>query len=128
MQDILYQRIASSLEHQISNGTLKTGDKMPSLRTLCQEYGVSMTTAIQAYLELEAKALIVSRPKSGYFVSWRPTRLAVPSVSRPALRHTSASVESLIAKVYHSLGKDDVVNFAVSVPDTDLVPIARLNK
>lgn len=128
MKAILYQKIASALEEQIKNGTLKTGDKMPSLRTLHREYGVSMTTAIQAYLELEAKGLIVSRPQSGYFISYKPANLSVPSVSTPPDGVKPEEVEALIARVYSTLSNKDVTKFSLGVPENELLPIAKLNK
>ncbi|NGF75239.1 PLP-dependent aminotransferase family protein [Fluviicola sp. SGL-29] len=128
MKEVLYQRIATVLTEQIKNGTLKTGDKMPSLRTLHKEYGVSMNTAIQAYLELEANGLIVSRPQSGYYVSYKPAYLSVPSVSTPSNQAKSESVETLISKVYSTLSNNDVTRLSLGVPENELLPIAKLNK
>lgn len=128
MKEVLYQRIATVLTEQIKNGTLKTGDKMPSLRTLHKEYGVSMNTAIQAYLELEANGLIVSRPQSGYYVNYKPSNLSVPSVSKPANRAKPESVETLISKVYATLSNNDVTRLSLGVPENELLPIAKLNK
>lgn len=128
MKEILYQKIAASLAEQIKSGTLKTGDKMPSLRTLHQEYGVSMTTAVQSYLELEAKGMIVSRPQSGYYVSYKPSGLSVPSISRPSGGMDPVSVETLIAKIYATLSNKDVTRFSLGVPENELLPIAKINK
>jgi DNA-binding transcriptional MocR family regulator len=128
MKGILYQKVASALEAKIKNGTLKTGDKMPSLRMLHQEYGVSMTTAIHAYLELESKGLIVSRPQSGYYVNYKPAYLSVPSVSKPTSGYESECVETLITKMYSTLNHKDITRFSLGVPESELLPIAKLNK
>lgn len=128
MKESLYQKIAGALEEKIRNGTLKTGDKMPSLRTLHWEYGVSMTTAVQAYFELEAKGLIVSRPQSGYYVSYQPAYLSVPSVSKPSGGAEPIGVETLISKVYSTLSNKDVAWFSLGIPENELLPIAKLNK
>src|SRR5713226_7508057 len=68
-KELLYLQIAGSLEQQINNDTLKVGDKLPSIRMICRQHGVSMTTAQYAYYELEARSLIEPRPQSGYYVS-----------------------------------------------------------
>jgi len=128
MKEILYRKIAAGLADQIKNGTLKTSDKMPSLRMLHQEYGVSMTTAIQAYLELESKGLIVSRPQSGYYVNYKPANLSVPTVSKPIGGYESECVETLIAKMYSTLNNKDITRFSTGVPESELLPIAKLNK
>ena len=68
-RELLYLKIANSLEKQINNDTLKVGDKLPSIRMICRQHGVSMSTAQFAYYELEAKSLIEPRPQSGFYVS-----------------------------------------------------------
>ena len=68
-RELLYIKIANSLEQQINNDTLKVGDKLPSIRMICRQHGVSMSTAQFAYYELEAKSLIEPRPQSGFYVS-----------------------------------------------------------
>ena len=51
----IYLRISDMLEQQINSGTLKIGDRLPSVRVMCKEQGVSMSTVLQAYYHLEAK-------------------------------------------------------------------------
>lgn len=128
MKEILYQKIASRLESQIKNGTLKTGARMPSLRLLHQEYGVSMTTTIQAYLELESKGLIVSRPQSGYYVQYKGRELPVPGISQPTKGSEPEYVTSIISKIYSNLHRKDVMQFGMGVPENRLLPLAKLNK
>ena len=52
-KEILYQKIAGTIAWQIKTGIWKAGEKLPSLRTISNEYGVSLNTAIQVYYELE---------------------------------------------------------------------------
>jgi len=63
-EDHLYMQVAVGIEKMISDDILKIGDKLPSIRVLSEEYGISMGTAFQAYYHLEGKGLIESRPKS----------------------------------------------------------------
>lgn len=69
-KELLYLQLANHVEHQIKSEVLIVGDKLPSLRTVALEKGVSITTVQQAYFELEARGLIESRPQSGYYVSY----------------------------------------------------------
>ena len=57
-REILYLKIAKIIEEQIASGTLKIGDKLPSIRTVQQIYNISINTVKQAFLELESKSLI----------------------------------------------------------------------
>ena len=61
----IYLQVADGLEKLIADDTLKMGDKLPSVRRISEEYGISIGTAFQAYYHLEGKGLIESRPKSG---------------------------------------------------------------
>lgn len=54
----LYADLADQIQGEIEGGSFKLSEKLPSLRTLCQETGYSMTTVFQAYVELEKEALL----------------------------------------------------------------------
>src|SRR5690349_3927511 len=64
----LYIRIADTLTDQIARGTLRAGDRVPSLRQLSAQQRVSMSTALQAYLWLESRGFLEARPQSGFYV------------------------------------------------------------
>ncbi|MEK4027267.1 PLP-dependent aminotransferase family protein [Pseudobacillus sp. FSL P4-0506] len=66
--NIKYMNIMSEIKNQIIAGTLKAGDKIPSIRYLSEKYGYSKNTVLKAYEELEKLHVIYSVPKSGYFV------------------------------------------------------------
>ena len=128
-KDLLYLRIAGNLEQQIQKEVLRVGDKLPSLRTICREYGVSQSTALQAYYHLERKALIQSRPQSGYFVRQSLRRQpAIPQTSNPADVPANDAVEDLIGKVYYNMGNKTNTFLSMGVPSNELLPIAKLNK
>jgi len=88
-KEILYQEIARTIACQIKKGVWKAGEKLPSLRTISNENGVSLNTAIQAYYELEKDGFIISRPKSGYIVNYKPIRLSVPATTQPSYQNIS---------------------------------------
>jgi DNA-binding transcriptional MocR family regulator len=126
---LLYQRIAGTLEQQIHKGVLQPGDKLPSLRSVCLEYGVSMTTALQAYLELEKKALIESKPQSGYYVSYLFRHFPpIPARSQPHGNGNHTDPEDIISKVYRNISVRKTSPLSLSVPADELLPIAKLNK
>lgn len=128
-REILYRKIAKIIEDQILSETLRIGDKLPSIRSIQQIYGVSLNTAIQAYAELESKSLIESRPKSGYFVSKTSQRkLALPSVSKLISPEKGKDSEDLISSVFDILRDKTIRQFSLGIPDNKLLPIAKLNK
>lgn len=65
----LYNEIADNIADKIKSGVLKAGEKLPSVRNLSREHGISINTAKRIFLELEARSLIWSKPQLGYFIS-----------------------------------------------------------
>lgn len=127
--DFLYVGISNNIAQLIRNEVLKPGDRLPSVRMLCQEHGISMNTAKRIFLELEAQSLIESKPQSGYFVSRSSYRkLPLPEVSRPSQVSNNKEPEELIRKVYANIGKTDLTLFSVGAPAAELLPLTKLNK
>ncbi|GGB13214.1 aminotransferase-like domain-containing protein [Puia dinghuensis] len=128
--DPIYLQVAEGLEKMIGDETLKIGDKLPSVRMLSEEYGISMGTAFQAYYHLEGKGLIESRPKSGYYVRFNLRRL--PGLPHKAVEPepvaTEVSVAEMITNVFQRTSREDFVNFSVAAPPISLLPAAKLNK
>lgn len=65
----LYQQIYLSIRTAIESGSLKKGSKLPSIRSLSSDRGISKTTVIGAYEQLCVEGYIVSEPQRGYFVA-----------------------------------------------------------
>ncbi len=129
--DHLYLQVAGRLEKMIEEDVLRIGDKLPSIRVLSDEYGISMGTAFQAYYYLEGKGLIESRPKSGYYVRFNYKRYPdLPKMIQPDPLSHDISVKEMIASVYADIASSNqkIINFALAVPDASLVPTAKLNK
>ena len=82
----LYFQVANKIEKLIRAGTMRPGERVPSLRRACRQHGVSRTTAVEAYRLLEDRGLIEARPRSGFFVRVPIAGVEVPrepKVSRP---------------------------------------------
>lgn len=127
--EFLYVDISNNIAKLIRNEVLKPGDRLPSVRMLCQEHNISMNTAKRIFLELEAQSLIESKPQSGYFVSRSSYRkLPLPEVSRPSQVSNNKEPEELIRKVYANIGKTDLTLFSVGAPAAELLPLTKLNK
>ncbi|WP_276504709.1 PLP-dependent aminotransferase family protein [Terrimonas pollutisoli] len=127
--DYLYVEISNNIAKLIRSGVLKEGDRLPSVRMLCQEHGISMNTAKRVFVELEAQSLIETKPQSGYFVSRLSyQRLPLPEVSKPPQVSNSKEPAELISKVYANMGKNDLMLFSIGVPSNELLPLAKLNK
>lgn len=63
-----YRGILVWLKQQIEDKQFKAGDKLPSIRTLADQFQCSKNTIVKALLELEKQHIVYSKPKSGYYV------------------------------------------------------------
>src|SRR3954470_4755102 len=64
----LYLKVAHQIQGQIRKGALRVGDRVPSIRGLRRQQGVSVSTVLQAYFWLENQGWIEPRPQSGFYV------------------------------------------------------------
>ena len=103
--DHLYMQVADGLEKMIAEDVLKIGDKLPSVRILSEEFGISTGTAFQAYYHLEGRGLIESRPKSGYYVRFNHHSFPeLPSLLQPDAFSHDVSVKEMINSIYTEPG------------------------
>ncbi len=133
----LYQSLAYRLAALIECGTLRSGDRIPSVRRVSQQEKVSIATALQAYRLLENRGLIEARPQSGYYVRPRSLSLpAEPGMSRPVIRSRRVDINDLVMRVMHSPIMEQAslrteggwINFGSASPNPDLLPTAALNR
>ncbi|ATL49707.1 GntR family transcriptional regulator [Chitinophaga caeni] len=124
-----YLEIANAISQKIKDGVFLPGDKLPSIRTVVKEYGVSMNTATQSFMELERRNLVESRPQSGFYVKVQIRRqFDEPGISNPSLKPGFADAADLIDEVYASLNQPGITRFSLGVPDPSFLPVAKLNK
>lgn len=67
--DTLYRQIYDQIRSAISKGALEEGDRLPSIRGLANDLGISHTTVEQAYLQLATEGFAVNKPRSGFVVA-----------------------------------------------------------
>lgn len=59
---------AAQLRARFYLGKIGTGDRLPSVRTLAQNLGVSPTTTLELYRTLESQGIVEGRQRSGMFL------------------------------------------------------------
>jgi len=65
----LYDQVREALQERIRSGEWRPGDRLPTIRELCLQYGVSRVTILQALDALTRAGLIGRRQGKGIFVT-----------------------------------------------------------
>src|SRR5215510_15280063 len=101
----LYLQVARQIEGQIRKGALRVGDKVPSIRGLKRQQGVSVSTVLQAYFWLENQGWIEPRPQSGFYVRVPYAELVPePEFQTERCAPTEIGVTDLLYEVVTSIG------------------------
>ncbi|VVE76995.1 aminotransferase-like domain-containing protein [Pandoraea sputorum] len=127
----LYETLANDIESQIRKGVYQPGERLPSVRQTSQQRQISITTVIRAYLQLESRGLIVSRPQSGYFVNIRGEHDApstAPAKPKPIAISASVDVSRLVLSTLRTIATDDAVPLGSPYPDPGAFPFEKLNR
>lgn len=98
------------------SGTLRPGDKLPSLRGFSHGLKVSIPTVRQAYIELERQGMIEARPKSGYFLRPQKIDAPAPKKARPARQPRIVNKQSLIEEVFTAIHAPGSVSLGLANP------------
>jgi DNA-binding transcriptional MocR family regulator len=124
-----FQEIADELTTLIDKRLLRFGDRVPSVRSAAHKHHVSPGTAIHAYRDLEARGLIESRARSGYFVCGRgPRRLAEPTPFKAIRNSTPVDVNDLIFDFFEAIKEGAVIQFGSAFVNPELFPIEEMSR
>lgn len=112
----LYQQVIDLIKENIDTGTLRPGDRLPSLRKMSERIGVSVPTVRQAYIELERQRQVESRPQSGFYVR----NVAANDIVLPGASTRGAPVclscRPLMDRVYDGLNDPQLVPIGIANP------------
>ncbi|KGM72416.1 Histidinol-phosphate aminotransferase [Escherichia coli] len=114
-----YQHLATLLAERIEQGLYRHGEKLPSVRSLSQEHGVSISTVQQAYQTLETMKLITPQPRSGYFVAQRKAQPPVPPMTRPVQRPVEITQWDQVLDMLEAHSDSSIVPLSKSTPDVE---------
>jgi GntR family transcriptional regulator len=98
-----YLRLADALRADIAAGTLRPGDKVPSIRQLAERFGVAQMTAQNAVRLLAQEGFVSASPGRGNFVRATLPEIA-PSVPEQLaeLRRRVEALESRVVELERS--------------------------
>ena len=128
-QPTLYTAVADRIAGLIDRGTLRPGEKVPSVRKLARQLKISVSTVLQAYRVLEDRGRISAKPQSGYYVR---AALAPAPVSRGLERAARSATRVMIAdpvsRMLVASTDPSYVHLGGAIPGDDTLPTRQLNR
>ncbi len=112
----LYRQVIDLIAENIDSGTLRPGDRLPSLRKMSKTAGVSVPTVRQAYIELERQRRVESRPQSGFYVRHRAANDLVLPTQTSGVSPVSLSCRPLMERVYDGINHPGLVPLGIANP------------
>ncbi len=123
----LYEQIAERVKGMILDRIYRPGDRLPSVRELSRQCGVSITTVLDAYRLLEDQGLIHPRPQSGYYVhAYANLKPPEPMRSTPAALPSSFTRDEMLQSMTHEIDRRGLIDLAFANPNPELLPVAKL--
>ncbi|KAG0165747.1 hypothetical protein DFQ28_010013 [Apophysomyces sp. BC1034] len=124
-----YEALAQMMAAEIRSGSIAVGARMPSLRQVIAQHGVSQSTAFRAYYLLEEWGLIRARERSGYYVARGAAVEATPARrGADSAGSSKVDISDLVFSVLDAATRPDIVPLGSAFPSPDLFPLARLAK
>jgi len=122
-----YAGLADLLEKQIRSGTFRAGDRLPSIRDLRAQTGLSVSTVYHTFIELEKRGLIQPRERSGYFV--RPLLEGLLPAPQPPvwrLAPRKVSVNDLAFTLVEAMGDPGILQLGGALIAPELLPLKEI--
>lgn len=127
--ETLYGHIADELRTAIRAGIYDAGERLPSLRETCTRYRVSLSTAVEAYGQLQDEGWLQPRERSGFFVLVNsPGPLQGPRPVAPPLAPVKVSLGRLAMGIMEDARLPGVCNLGAGIPGPALLPLKRLSR
>lgn len=126
---MLYQKIVDYIIGNIEKGTILPGDKLPSLRKISDQFGVSLSTSVEAYARLELFGFVEARNRSGYIAKY--------PIHNDSTLKPSKSFKSKVSKIEHideiielmdQSGDKNSAPFGFGVPAQNRFPNKLINR
>ena len=124
-----YEILARQITGLIQQGTYRAGERIPSVRQMSKQQGVSISSVMQAYLLLENEGLIEARPQSGYYVrASTDVKLPEPEISAPSLDPSHVNLHDLIMMIMNDSANPHLAQLGAAMPNLELLPTERINR
>jgi DNA-binding transcriptional MocR family regulator len=122
----LYQLIVSKIRDSILSAQLRFGDRLPSLRKMSDIYRVSVGTVLNAYLQLEKEGFVLAKPQSGFYVSYKSSRIEAQHHHQGI--PVDVEISDLVSMIFKTSQGSGFLSLGASSVPANLLPLNKLNQ
>lgn len=117
-EEPMYIQLFEEIKNLIENGSLKSDEKLPPIRSLSKKLGVNNVTIINAYKMLEQKNYVYSKVGSGTYIK---------GMKASKLVNSNISSVTMMEQGYVKIDQNEV-NFSTSTPNPKLFPVKEFKE
>jgi len=126
----LHSKLLNKLTADIKDGRLAPGSMLPGSRSLAEQLGVNRKTVQLVYEELEAQGWLITRPRSGTFVSETLPEQGLSPINKDLVNSThKAKLPSELVEILYQDALSPYNNIPATndgIPDSRLIPYELL--
>lgn len=122
---ILYAQLADQIQQLINDGVYREGERLPGVRVLSRQFGVSISTVLQAHQTLESRGYLEARERSGYFARMPRQDAPVPVMQRPKAKPAPVTARDMALDLC-SVERKHMVALGPAVPHVDFLPLRQI--
>jgi DNA-binding transcriptional MocR family regulator len=124
----VYLQIAGAIRAQVEDGTLASGERLPTIRSLAERLDLNRDTVAAAYEALAAEGIVDARVGRGTFVRGLRARAgAAGAVAISLSRHAERLLELERARVAYGAGRGAIPLHALK-PDPEHFPLEAFRR
>ena len=124
-----YVALADEIQENIMTGQFRPGEKLPSLRKLHNQLGLSVSTIHQAYIELEKRGRVEAREKSGFYVrALLKNPLPSPRKDQEKAAPSRVKINALAETILSDLQSENMLQLGAAVASREFMPVKQLSR
>ncbi len=124
----LYRQLADQMIDRIRSGSLPPGTRLPPVRDLAADLGLTRLTVHNAYSELQASGWVEAFVGRGTFVAHQPVPL-IEAPERQAHHDDPPWLsQGMLADMMRLGLQPDIISFAQAVPAVETFPVRELSR
>lgn len=100
-----FGQLRSQLINQIRSGDLPEGTKLPAVRRLAADLGVSPNTVARAYRELESAGYLITKGRGGTLVAAPPQPDSLSDAYISTMQSLGISEDSILRYTHEALAR-----------------------